>query len=99
MRTGLARSRQLCWQLAAGMLRGDHVEQQNGERSIGDWNRKLKQKLKKKHAKSAVNSKYKCSPVLCIHVSVVCNQQLAHCQVTIIGSILQSCGLATRTEN
>jgi hypothetical protein len=99
MRTGLVRSRQLCWQLAAGMLPGDHVEQQNGERSIGDWNRKLKQKLKKKHAKSAVNSKYKCALVLCIHVSFVCNQQLAHCQVTIAGSVMQSGGLAARIQN
>jgi hypothetical protein len=49
--------------------------------------------------KCAANSKYKCAPVLCIHVSFGCNQQLAHCRVTITGSVMQSGALATRTEN
>jgi hypothetical protein len=59
-----------------------------------------KQSSKTKYnKKSLANSKYQCAPGLCIHVSFACNQQLAHCQVTITGSVMQSGVLETRTEN
>ena len=62
---------------------------------------KFRSKVKKTkyNTKSAANSKYKCAPVLCIHVSFACNQQLAHCKVTIKGSVMQSGAFATGTEN
>ena len=66
-----------------------------------DWS--LEQKIRSKakitkyNTKSAANSKYNCALVLCIHVSFACNQQLAHCRVTIQGSEMQSGALATRT--
>jgi hypothetical protein len=68
---------------------------------------RLQQKIRSKcqkqyNTKSVANSKYKCAPVLCIHVSVVCNQQLAYCRVTFTtftGSEMQSGAFATRTEN
>jgi hypothetical protein len=66
-----------------------------------DWplEQKIRSKAKKKYnTKSAANSKFKCAPVLCIHVSLFCNKQLAHCQATTKGSAMQSGGLATRTE-
>jgi hypothetical protein len=45
------------------------------------------------------NFQNKCLPINCIHVSFGCNQQLAHCRATIPGSVMQSGGLATETEN
>jgi hypothetical protein len=45
------------------------------------------------------NIQNKCLPINCIHVSFGCNQKLAHCRATITGSVMQSGGLATETEN
>ncbi len=53
---------------------------------------------KKYNTKSVANSKCKCALVLCIHVSFACKQQLADCQDTIPGSVMQSGALATGTE-
>jgi hypothetical protein len=62
---------------------------------------KIRSKVKKTkyNTKSAANSKCKCAPDLCIHVSFACNQQLAHCRETTSGSEMQSGKLVTRTEN
>jgi hypothetical protein len=48
---------------------------------------------------SVANFKHECAHVRRIHVSFGCNQQLAHCRVTIRSSEVQSGGLVTRTEN
>jgi hypothetical protein len=61
---------------------------------------KIRSKVKTKYnPKSAANSKYKGAPVLCIHVSFACNQQLAHCRVTITGSFMKSGASGTGAEN
>jgi hypothetical protein len=49
--------------------------------------------------KSEAHFEHKRAPVLCIHVSFACNQQLAHSLVAITGSVMQSSILDTRTEN
>jgi len=53
----------------------------------------------KYNTKSLVNSKHKCAPGLCIHVSFACNQQLAYCRATMTGNVMQSGALFTRTKN
>jgi hypothetical protein len=99
MRTWSLHSRQLCLQSAARTPLCDH-NKRNAERSIGNLNIKLEAKLKIKYnTKSVANSKHKCAPVLCIHVSFSCNQQLTHCRVTIMGSAMQSGVLDTRTKD
>jgi hypothetical protein len=58
----------------------------------------LEQKLEAK-LKNKIQHKYKCAQVvLCIHVSFACNQQLAYCRVTMLGSDMQSGVLASRAE-
>jgi hypothetical protein len=59
---------------------------------------KIRGEVKKQNT-TQKHSKYKCAPRLCIHVSFACNQQLAHCKVTIQGSAMQSGPLFTGTEN
>jgi hypothetical protein len=62
---------------------------------------KIRSKAQKQNAtqNQQQNQNKICAPVLCIHVSFACNQQLAHCRVTITGSEMQSGALDTRTEN
>ena len=62
---------------------------------------KIRWKYRKtKHNKNSVtNFQHECAPVCRIHVSFRWNQQLASCRVTMIGSVMQSGALDTRTEN
>jgi len=48
--------------------------------------------------KSVTNFEHKCAPAFCIYVSLACNQQLAHCRVTIRDSPTQSGVMGTRTK-
>jgi hypothetical protein len=52
--------------------------------AIADW---FQNKYNKK---SATSFKYKCAQICHIHVSFACNQQLARCRLTILGSPVQS---------
>jgi hypothetical protein len=100
MRTCPLHPRQLGLQLAARILPCDHHKgQRDAERRIGHWNKKLETKLKNKIQHKISSKIYKCAPVLCIHVSFACNQQLAYCRATITGSVMQSGALVTRTKN
>ncbi len=58
MRTRPLNPRQLCLQLAARTLPGDHARQRHAERSIVHWNRKLEAKSKKK-IQHKISSKFK----------------------------------------
>jgi hypothetical protein len=62
---------------------------------------KIRSKAKKQNATQnhQQNQNKICALVLCIHVSFGCNQLLANCRVTIIGSAMQSGALGTRAEN
>jgi hypothetical protein len=56
---------------------------EDGRRGVAETTgRRVSRKKQKYGTKSLANSKYKCAPVLCIHVSFACNQQFAHCRVT-----------------
>jgi hypothetical protein len=51
------------------------------------------------NTKSVANHEHKCAPILCIHVSFACNQQLAYCRATMTGCLMQRGAVFTRTEN
>ncbi len=77
----------------------EEAAQQRGDsRSL---EQEVRSKIQKQNSTqhSVANFEHKCAPVLCIYVSFACNQQLAHCRVTIRGSPMQSGATVTRTEN
>ena len=101
MHTCLLHSRQLCLQSAYRRLPCDQQMLRDAERFVGYYNKTSEANLKKKqdNTKSEAHFEHKRAPVLCIHVSFACNQQLAHCRFTINGSIMQSGVRPTVTEN
>jgi hypothetical protein len=74
---------------------------QSGDFATRTENQKQISKIKY-NTKSVTKFEHECAHVLCIHVSFVCNQQLAHCRAAFCattGSAMHSGFLEPRTES